>query len=452
MPRGDIGEAAQRGYFKPVACFAPTRFALMFIDITPLKISRDYRLLFFGQLISTFGSAIGFVVLPVQVYQLTGSTLLVGLLSATEFVLILFMAFVGGAYADFIDKRKMLRLTEIGHTLVTVMLVANAFWPRPRVWLLFVGAALHAGFAALQRPSFEAMLQKLIPVELMSAVSALNSLRWNMTTIVGPSLAGIVLAKFGAGVAYSIDLVTFIASLIAVFLIRATPRPAQAAARPTLRSIGEGLHYAWRRKDILGTYLIDMNAMFFGMPTALFPAMAATFGAGTVGFFYAAPSVGALIATLTSGWAKKVNRHGLFVAIAAALWGVAMIFFGFARNLYLALFFLALAGGFDMISAVFRMTMWSQTIPHYLRGRLAGLEMISYTSGPKLGDAEAGIVATLFNVRTSVVSGGILCVVGTAIISALIPQFIRYRSSEGIKQKEIEEAMRETETRRLILE
>lgn len=424
----------------------------MFIDITPLRISRDYRVLFFGQLISAFGSAIGFVVVPVQVYQLTGSTLLVGLLSASEFVLILFMAFVGGAYADFIDKRKMLRLTEIGHTLVTAMLVGNALLSRPLVWVLFVGAAMHAGLAALQRPSFEAMLQKLVPLELMSSVSALNSLRWNMTTILGPSIAGIVVARFGPATAYSIDLVTFVASLTAVFLIRAVPRSTQTQNRPTLQSVVEGLQYAWRRKEILGTYLIDMNAMFFGMPTALFPAMAAGFGAGTVGFFYAAPSVGALVATLTSGWARRVNRHGLVVAIAAALWGVAMIFFGFAHNLYAALFFLALAGGFDMISAVFRMTMWSQTIPHHLRGRLAGLEMISYTSGPKLGDAEAGIVATLFSVRTSVVSGGILCVVGSAIISALIPQFISYRGSEGIRQKELEEAMRETETQRLIME
>jgi MFS family permease len=374
------------------------------------------------------------------------------LLSASEFILILLMAFVGGAYADFIDKRKMLRLTEIGHTLVTAMLVWNAVLARPQVWLLFVGAALHAGLAALQRPSFEAMLQKLIPLELMSSVSALNSLRWNMTTIVGPSMAGIILARFGAGIAYSIDLVTFIASLTAVFLIRAVPRPSQTGDRPTLQSAVEGLHYAWRRKEILGTYLIDMNAMFFGMPTALFPAMATTFGAGTVGFFYAAPSVGALVATLTSGWAKKVNRHGLVVAIAAALWGVSIIFFGFAQNLYVALFFLALAGAFDMVSAVFRMTMWSQTIPHHLRGRLAGLEMISYTSGPKLGDAEAGIVAALFSVRTSIVSGGILCVAGTAIISALIPQFIRYHGSEGIRQKELEEAMREAETQRFVME
>jgi len=265
-------------------------------------------------------------------------------------------------------------------------------------------------------------------------------------------VAGIILARYGAGIAYSIDLVTFVSSLIAVFMIRAAPAAAQIGDRPSLRSVGEGLTYAWRRKEILGTYLIDMNAMFFGMPTALFPAMSAQFGAGTVGFFYAAPSVGALVATLTSGWATKVHRHGLIVAIAAALWGVAIICFGFAQSLYVALFFLGLAGAFDMISAVFRMTIWSQTIPHYLRGRLAGLELISYTSGPKLGDAEAGIVATLFSVRTSIVSGGILCVVGSALISWLIPEFIRYHGAAGIRQKELEEAMRETETAALMIE
>jgi MFS family permease len=424
----------------------------MLIDISPLRISRDYRLLFFGQLISTFGTAMSFVVLPVQVYQLTGSTLLVGLLSATEFVLILFMAFVGGAYADFIDKRRMLRLTEIGQTLVTVTLLINALLHRPQVWLLFVCAAIHAGLSALQRPSFESLLQKIVPPELMASVSALNALRWNATTIIGPSVAGIILARYGAGVAYSVDLVSFAASLAAVFLISAVPAPSQIEDRPTLHSVFEGLQYAWRRKDILGTYLIDMNAMFFGMPSALFPAMAANFGAGTVGFFYAAPSVGALVATLSSGWAKKVNRHGLIVAVAAGLWGVAIIFFGLANNLYVALVCLALAGGMDMISAVFRMTIWSQTIPHHLRGRLAGLEMISYTSGPKLGDAEAGLVATLFSVRASIVSGGIFCVVGTAIISLLIPEFIRYHGAAGIKQKELEEAMRETETTRLFVE
>lgn len=413
----------------------------MLLDITPLRVSRDYRLLFIGQFVSAFGTAISFVVLPVQVFALTQSTFMVGLLGAVEFVFILLLAFVGGAYADFIDKRKMLRMTEIGQTFVTAVLMINAFLAQPRVWILFACAAVHAALAALQRPSFEAMMQKIIPPDLLASVGALNSVRWNMTTILGPSLAGIILAAFGASVAYAIDLATFAASLTAVFLIQSVPpAPAQAADRPSIASVVEGVRYAWRRKEILGTYLIDMNAMFFGMPSALFPAIAQTFGAGTVGFFYAAPSVGALCATLGSGWTKKINRHGLFVAIAAALWGVSIIFFGLATNLYAALFFLALAGAFDMVSALFRFVIWNQTIPNHLRGRLAGLEMISYTSGPKLGDLEAGIAASLFSLRTSVLSGGVLCVVGTAIISLLIPQFIAYDGREGLERKKAEEA------------
>lgn len=194
----------------------------MFLDLTPLKISRDYRLLFFGQLISAFGTAMSFVVLPVQVYALTESTVMVGLLSAVEFVFILFFAFVGGAFADFIDKRRMLRLTEIGKTLVTAALLANALLPQPRIWVLFLCGAFHAGLSALQRPSFEALMQKIIPPELLASVGALNSVRWNVTTISGPSVAGIILAAYGASVAYTIDLVTFIASLTAVFMIRAS--------------------------------------------------------------------------------------------------------------------------------------------------------------------------------------------------------------------------------------
>ena len=424
----------------------------MLIDLSPLKVSRDYRLLFFGQLISTFGTAMTLVVVPVQVFQLTHSTLLVGLLSVGEFAMIVTLAFVGGTYADFIDKRRMLRLTEIGQTLTTLLLVMNASFIRPHVWILFLCAASHAGLTALQRPSFEALMQRIIPLELMSSIAALNSLRWNLTTIVGPSVAGLILAQFGAGIAYSIDLISFVASLIAVFLIQAAPSVMPIEDSPTLRSVVEGLHYAWNRKDILGTYLIDMNAMFFGMPTALFPAIAANFGAGTVGFFYAAPSVGALLATLTSGWTKHVHRHGLFVAVAAAFWGIAIVFFGFSQNLWLALICLALAGAFDMVSGIFRMTIWNQTIPHHLRGRLAGLELISYTSGPKLGDAEAGIVATLFSVRTSIISGGVLCVIGTAVISMLLPRFITYDGREGVKKKELEDAIRATEAKQFVVE
>lgn len=437
-----IEQEAERQIEKP-----PKRgfFSLFVLDITPLRVSRDYRLIFFGQIISAFGSMMSFVALPVQMYLLTESSLMVGLIGVAEFVPIVTLAFVGGALADAVDKRKMLRLTEIGQTLVTLGLLINSVLPHPQIWLLFVFAAFHAGLSALQRPSFESLLQKIVTPELFPAVSALNSLRWNLSSIVGPAIAGILIGVYGVTSTYFIDLFTFAASLAAVWLIRAVPAPANAE-RPSVRSVVEGIKYARSRPEILGTYLIDINAMFFGMPTALFPAIAAKLGASaSIGLFYSAVPAGALLISLTSGWTRRINRHGVMVAIAAALWGVAIIGFGLTENLWLALLFLAFAGAFDMISAIFRQTIWNQTIPNHLRGRLAGMEMISYTSGPLLGNAESGLVASLFSLRTSVVSGGVLCVLGTFVLSAMLPQFLNYDGREGLRHKEEKEAARAAE-------
>lgn len=411
----------------------------MFLDLTPLKISRDYRLLFFGQLVSFFGSMMSFVVVPIQMFQLTESNLMVGLIGLAEFVPMFTLAFIGGALADAVDRRKMLRLTEIGQTIVTAILLVNAFLPKPQIWVLFVCVGLHAGLAGLQRPSFEALIPQIVPPEYMSAVSALNSIRFNVGLIFSPILAGVIATGFGAKFAYAIDLITFIASLAAVWLIRAVP-VAENADRPNFASIKKGFRYAMSRQELLGTYLIDINAMLFGMPKALFPALAVIYGVGSsVGFFYSAIAVGALAASLTSGWAAKIHRHGLAITIAAALWGAAIIGFGLANDLRLALFFLGLAGFFDMISGIFRGTVWNQTIPNHLRGRLAGIEMISFLTGPMLGDAESGIVAHLFNVKTSIIVGGVLTVVGTVILALLLPEFINYDGREGIKQKQLEE-------------
>ena len=411
----------------------------MLIDLTPLKISRDYRYLFFGQLVSYFGSMMSFVVVPIQMYALTKSNLMVGLIGIAEFVPMFVLAFIGGALADAVDRRKMLRLTEVGQTIVTAILLGNALLPSPKIWVLFVCVGIHAGLSGLQRPSFEALIPRIVPPEYMTAVSALNSLRYNFGAILSPVIAGLIFASFGASVAYAIDLVTFIASLAAVWLIRAVP-PAPDADRPNFESIKKGLRYAMSRQELLGTYLIDINAMLFGMPLALFPAIAALYGGASVGFLFSAIAVGALIASLTSGWAGKVNRHGLAITLAAGMWGVAIIFFGLSDNLWLALFFLGVAGFFDMISGIFRQTVWNQTIPNRFRGRLAGIEMISYLTGPMLGNAEAGIVAHYFTVKTSIISGGVLTTVGTIVLAILLPKFIKYDGREGIKQKQLEEA------------
>jgi MFS family permease len=421
----------------------------MLLDITPLKISRDYRLLFFGQLVSFFGSMMTFIVVPWQMYQLTQSSAMVGYIYLAEFVPMFCLAFVGGALADALDKRKMLRLTEVGQTLVTAILLINSLLPKPQIWILFVAVAMHAGFAAIQRPAFESFIQKIIPNELMSAVMALNSVRYSVGAIVSPAVAGIIATQFSATIAYTIDLFTFIASLIAVFLLKAVPSPANAD-RPSWQSIKKGWTYAFSRQELIGTYAIDIAAMFFAMPQALYPALAMVYGEKYVGFFPAALALGALLASLTSGWTKNVHRHGLLVTTAAILWGVAIIFFGLSDSIIFALLFIGAAGFFDMISGIFRGAIWNQTIPNYLRGRLASIEMISYLTGPMLGSAKMGIVGEAFGVKIAIVSGGILCVAAVGLTALFLPKFLAYDGREGVKQKEIEEALRENETENLL--
>jgi len=322
-----------------------------------------------------------------------------------------------------------------------VVLIANSLLPQPQVWVLYVCAAMFAALDGLQRPSLDSLIPRLVSPEHMPAAAALKSLGMNVGMIGGPVAGGLLVATTGPALTYSIDFVTFLASLVALWMMRAVPPP-QGADRPSVRTIVEGLRYARSRPELMGTYLIDINAMFFGMPMALFPAIAEGFGGAAVGLLYAAPAVGALSATLTSGWTKQINRHGLAVSIAAACWGLAIVGFGLAKSLWLALLCLALAGGADMISGLFRSTIWNQTIPDHLRGRLAGIEMVSYTSGPLLGNAEAGIAASLFGVRASVVSGGLLCVAGAGLLAFALPAFLRYDGREGLARKRAEDSAR----------
>jgi MFS family permease len=416
--------------------------AALTIDIAPLRASRDYRLLYAGQFVSGFGSAISYVALPWQMYQLTHSSLAVGLLGVVEFAPMFLMAFIGGALADYIDRRRLIILAETGLALCCIALVINALLPSPRSWILFLVAGLFAALNGLHRPALEALTPRLVDPRQLPAVAALNSLRFNF--IVGAALAGVIAASLGAAPAFAIDAATFIISIITILLIRSVPVPVDAD-RASLRSVIDGLKYARSRQELIGTYLIDINAMFFGMPMALFPAIAESFGGASVGLFYAMPALGSLALTLTSGWTNRINKHGLAVTIAASVWGLAIIGFGLSNHLWLALVFLALAGAADMVSGLFRMTIWNQTIPDHLRGRLAGIEMISYLTGPYLGNAEAGLVASLIGLRASVVSGGVMCVLGSGLLALLLPAFIRYDGREGLARKLREEREREQE-------
>ncbi len=413
----------------------------MFLDISPLRVSRDYRLLFFGQLVSFFGSMMTFIVVPWQMYQLTQSSAMVGYIYLAEFIPMFGLAFLGGALADYDDKRMMLRFTEIGQTVLTAILLINSLLPNPQIWILFVAVAFHAGLAALQRPAFESFIQKVIPSEMMAAVMALNSIRFHIGMIVGPAVAGIIATTLSSAVAYAIDLATFAASLIAVFMLRWVAPP-ENAERPSFAGVKKGVKYAFSRQELLGTYFIDIAAMFFAFPQALYPALAVIYGDKYVGFFPAAIAIGALIASLTSGWTKNVHRHGVMVIGAAVLWGVGILLFGMSDSIVLALLFLGAAGFFDMISGIFRGAIWNQTIPNYLRGRLASIEIISYLTGPMLGSAKMGIVAEKWGVKYALISGGILCIVAVAGTALFLPKFFKYDGREGAKQRDREEAER----------
>jgi MFS family permease len=398
------------------------------IDAGLLRRRRDFRLLVLGQTISEAGSMATFVAVPFQAYQLTGSSLAVGLLGVAEFVPVIVLALVGGALADAFDRRRLVQLAEVGAAIVAGALLVNAVLPDPKLWVLYVCSAFMAAFTAIRRPPLDALIPRLVERDELKAASAIQFGMHNLAAISGPALGGVLIAAAGLGVTYGVDIVSFALSLVVLTMMRTPPPPADAEP-PSLRTIGEGVRYAWSRQELVGTYLVDMNAMFFGMPMALFPAIAKRYGGAEVlGLLYAAPSVGSIVVTLTSGWSARVHRHGRAVAFGAAAWGAAIVGFGFADALWLALACLAIAGGMDTISGIFRSAMWNETIPDHLRGRLAGVEMISWSSGPLLGDAEAGVVAALASVRASVVAGGVACIAGTVALVLALPRFWAYDS------------------------
>jgi MFS family permease len=399
-------------------------------DLTPLRISRDFRLVYIGQAVSLLGSMVTYVAVPYQMYALTHSTLSVGLLGVTELLPLLATALLGGALADAYDRRRLVLLAEAGMATGCLLLSLNARLAHPSTPALYVLAAYMAGLGGLHRPALESMTPRLVRRDLMPAVAALQAFRGNFAMIAGPALGGSVIALGGVAVAYAFDLTTFLVSLIALAFVGGVPPP-EDGATPGRAAIVEGLRYALSRQLLIGTYLVDMNAMIFGMPLALFPAIAEQYGgARVVGYLYSAPAVGALVATLSSGWTSRVRRHGLAVAIAASVWGAGIVGFGLAGSLIASLCWLALAGAADMVSGLFRMTIWNQTIPDRFRGRLAGVEQISYSSGPLLGHVEAGFVAALWGIRASVVSGGVLAVVGSVVLSWTLPEFVQYRADQ----------------------
>ncbi len=403
----------------------------MLLDISPLRRHRDFRLLFIGQFVSFFGSMLTYVAVPYQVYQLTGSSLVVGLLGTVQLVPLLVFGLWGGAYADALDRRRLLIGAEALLTLISGALAVNARLAHPSVAAIFVLTALMSAVNGFHRPTLEAMSPRLVDRDELPATAALASLRGSLGAVAGPAIGGFCIARLGSSATYLVDVVTFLVSLVALAGMAAMP-PAEDAAKPGVRSIVEGIDYARRRPELIGTYIVDIVAMTFAMPMALFPAMAQRWGGATAaGWLYSAMPIGSFATTLFSGWTKHVRRRGAAVIAAAACWGVAIVALGRASSFGAAMACLGVAGAADMVSGLFRMTIWNETIPANLRGRLAGLEMISYMTGPLLGNARAGWMASVRSVGFSIVSGGVICVAGVLLCIPLLPAFWRYRPSQA---------------------
>jgi MFS family permease len=382
-----------------------------------------------GQVVSGIGNQITRIALPYQVYVLTGSTLAIGLLSLFQLVPILVFALGAGSLADVMDRRRLLLLTQTALAGCSLALVGLALEGSPPVIALFAIAAVAAGLGAVDQPARASSVPRLVPPERLPSAIALNQLNFQLASIVGPAVGGILIATIGLAGAYGVDVVSFLAAIVALVAIHPLP-PLGAISRPGLAAINEGVRFVRGRRAILGSFVIDLDAMIFGMPTALFPVLALdVFGTGAagLGLLAAAPAVGAFIGALLSGWVAHVRRTGRAILLAVVAWGLAITAFGLATFSFpLALVCLAVAGAADVFSAVFRSALVQLETPDGLRGRVTSIHTLVVTSGPRLGDIEASVVAALTTPTFAVVSGGIACVVGVWVVARRFPELAHH--------------------------
>ncbi|KJY33863.1 MFS transporter [Streptomyces sp. NRRL S-444] len=419
-----------------------TRSSGLLPDLSPWRSSRDFRLLFFQGAVTFFTSFMAMIALPLQIKHLTDSPLAVGAMGAVELVPLVVFGLYGGALADAIDRRRMILLSEARLGVLALVLLVNALLPNPLLWPLYVVAAGVSALAGLQRPALDSMMARIVPHEQQTAAAALNALRYQIGAIAGPALAGLVVAYAGYPAAYAVTVGGFVLSV--ALCTRLTPAPpSPGAERPSLRGIAEGARYAWSRPVLLGTYAVDLAAMFFAFPNTIFPFLADELDAvWALGLMYSAGAVGSLVLGMTSGWTSRVRRHGLFVVCGAVVWGAAIAGAGWFTDIWVVLACLAVAGAGDMLSGLGRATIWNQTIPEELRGRLAGIEVLSYSVGPQLGQVRAGSVAGWTGTRPAFWSGGLMCVAAVAALSVLLPKLVTYDADTD------EDALRRREAKR----
>ncbi len=403
------------------------RFRAVRMDTRPLRESRDFRLLFIAGTVFYLGGMVSYVAIPFQIYDLTGSNFAVGAVALVELVPLIVFGLYGGALADHVDRRRLLIWTGVAQAAFTAILAVNAFRDEPSLWVIFAVAGLLTSSSALQRPSREALMPRTVKHDQIPAGQALTSLGMQIGVLIGPAIGGLLVAYVGIGWCFLVDICALMVATVMYVAMRSYPHISETTP-PSLAGIADGMRYALSRRDLLGTYIVDLAAMMLAMPVVLFPALAAEVFARPelLGLLYTAETVGALVATALSGWTSRVHHHGRAIVVAAAAYGLMIALAGLMPSVWLVALFLALSGAADMISAVFRGTVWNQTIPEGMRGRLAGIEMLSYSLGPLGGQVRSGLVADLWTVRGSIVSGGLACVAGVTMTAFWLRDFWDY--------------------------
>lgn len=399
---------------------------LIGVDLTPLRVSKQYRRLYTAGFISMLGGMATYVAVPYQLKQLTHSTLAVGSIGLVELAPIVFFGLYGGVLADRLNRRRLIIVMELVMMLSTAMLLINALLAHPMTWILYADAAIVAGASSVQSPSVAAMRQILVRHDLQRSASALSNISSTTASIIGPAAGGLAAVALGAGAVYFANVVTFTFSLALLYTLKATPPP-ESSGESVLVELRDGLAYAKSRPDIVGTYVVDLLAMAMAFPVVMLPFVAVRFHESyALSALYCGLPVGALLAVLTSRWSRKVHRYGRAVVAAASLWGIGIAAFGYSSTLWLALAGLAVAGGADAVSGIFRQSMWNESIPPDVRGRMAGIEMISYSVGPTAGQFRAGVMAAWTTLRFSLTFGGLACTGSVGVVAAALPSLWRF--------------------------
>jgi len=400
----------------------------LFVDLRPLRRNRDFSLLFYGQLVSLLGSNLTLVAVPYQVYVETHSSLWVGLASLIQLPFLIAGALWGGVMGDRMNRRTLLVVNSLVLALLSAGLALNAQWHHSHLVVLISLAALAAGFAGFGGPIRSAAIPKLVPSDQLVAAYSLNQVIYNIASVAGPGLAGLLLAGIGLSACYWFDALTFALLVLFTWFMSSMVPSGQHTGVKMLRAMGDGWRYVRSHATAQAVYLVDLNAMVFGLPRALFPAVALTLyhgGPRTLGLLYAAPGGGALVMAVLTGWLERVRRQGRLVVLVVMAWGGAITVFGLVHVVWVGLSCLAIAGATDVISTILRNTILQNAITDEYRSRISSIQMAVVTGGPRLGDFESGLVAGLTTTEFSIVSGGIACVAGALVLVRWRPTFWR---------------------------